>query len=200
MSVALLTGKNRHVTNLDLSVLYLLARPDTPPEVVDDMVTRSRAGEPVTAKIVHATIMTKRETVVVPYYKKPSEPEQLPGPMPLVGHSEPRVSYVDLPEPQLPASAARAVPPQAPRVFDQLAAIELPLPDMDELAKAYRAQSRVTVTSIRQLIDTLQELVVYLLADATADSCAIGHEALQGSSQGRNLRPTCSPGLRISLR
>jgi hypothetical protein len=83
---------------------------------------------------------------------------------------------VDPPDPQPPASAKPEPQPKpqtlsedAIAFFEALAAI-LPLPDVDELAKAYRAQSRVTVANVRELVDALQEFVAYLLDDATSDS------------------------------
>jgi hypothetical protein len=168
MNVASLPAKIVRLTNLDLSVLYLLARPSTPPEIADEVVRRSRAGEPVTTRLISVEFTKTRETHIVPIYR-PSEPER---------HAVIRPVYVDAPDPQLPASAESEPQPEpateahddAIAFFDWLA-VELPLPDAHVLAKAFRAQSRVSIANVRELVAALQELVAYLLDDeATSDS------------------------------
>jgi hypothetical protein len=166
------SARVRNLEGLSLSILYALAAKNTPPELVGEVIRRTEAGETITRKHLVVPVTIEERTGTVPY----SVPKQLPGPMPLVRHSTPQVRYVDPPDPQPPASAKPEPQPKpqtlsedAIAFFEALAAI-LPLPDVDELAKAYRAQSRVTVANVRELVDALQELVAYLLDDATSDS------------------------------
>lgn len=58
--------------SIDASALYLLAAPKTPQAVRDDVVSRARAGEPITRKVV---MQVREETlqIKVPHYKRSEE-------------------------------------------------------------------------------------------------------------------------------
>ncbi|HMF27280.1 MAG TPA: hypothetical protein VKE42_00825, partial [Candidatus Cybelea sp.] len=160
ISVSTLPAKIRSVRNLDLSVLYHLAKPGTPREVIDDVVRRVRAGEAVTTRTVSITTTERPTTTVV---------------IPRVVNPEPRRTtperYADLlsrsDDPaRLPAPerAEPEVPREAAAFLDALAA-SLPLPDARLLAAAYRAQARLSVANICEIADALRELVQLLLDD-----------------------------------
>jgi hypothetical protein len=157
ISVSYLPAKIRRLRNLDLSVLYLLAKRDTPREMFDDVVKRSRAGEPIKTTFISVTVRrTPPEKVVVPYYREDPEPvNRVVKPV-----------YVE-PTPALPAPEPEAVDVDATAFFDALNAL-LPPPDVSELVKAYRAQRRVSVANIRELVATLQELERLLLDNDAA--------------------------------
>jgi hypothetical protein len=77
------SARVRNLEGLSLSILYVLAAKNTPPELVGEVVRRTEAGETITRKHLVVPVTIVERTSTVPYYT----PKQLPGSMPIVRHS-----------------------------------------------------------------------------------------------------------------
>jgi hypothetical protein len=175
MAVAKLPAKIVNVTNLDLTVAYVLAR--QPPEVVEEIYQRLESGETITRKtfkVIKSPTTERSYKTIVGYTTEPSATQGatpsasgMPTWPSLSPPSQPS------PEPSQPSSEPQSESAEglaaATALFEVLDAVEFPLPDMDVLAEAYCVkQPKVSADEIHEIGCALVGLAEKLkTADAT---------------------------------
>jgi Protein of unknown function (DUF3102) len=137
LAVARLSVINRNVRFLPLAIAYLLTRPGTPQEVIDDIIARGKRGETVSRRQVISVVRTVTPVRLrIPYYvSSPAQPTRIIRPV-----------YTSSPEPSEPAEpeGSAHVARFAEALADFREKVTLPPPDVMQLAETVRAQMPTT--------------------------------------------------------
>jgi hypothetical protein len=73
-SYAKFGGKSETISDLRMSVVFLLAAPSTPKEVIEDTIADAKAGKPVTTASVKKKIKKAKQPAAKPKAKEPKPP------------------------------------------------------------------------------------------------------------------------------